>query len=87
MELQEQEIASKIELQIPLLLIKSKESFSKGDKGYHTFEVVNTHMNSLCFKGSKVLVESNYVNELIIDGVMYDRLYLVNETTVKGSVC
>jgi hypothetical protein len=86
MELQEQEI-EKIKLQTPLLLIKSKESFSKGDKGYHTFEVVNTHMNSLYFKGSKVLVESNYVNELIIDGVMYDRLYLVNETTVKGSIC
>jgi hypothetical protein len=86
MELQEQEI-EKIELQTPLLLIKSKDSFSKGDKGYHTFEVVNTHTSSIYSKGSKVLVESNYVNELIIDGVMYDRLYLVNETTVKGSLC
>jgi hypothetical protein len=85
MELSQQEI-EKINLAVPILLIKSKDTFSKGDKGYHTFEVISAHRNSEYYKGSKLIVESTYVNELMIDGVVYDRMYLVNETTVKGTI-
>ncbi len=81
----------KLELQHPLVLVKSKKTLNKSDKGYFSVEVINsaeiteTSENNKYKVGETIFVDMNYLTEFILDGVPYENIYLLNETMAKGS--
>jgi len=72
-----------IRISKPLLLVETDTTIGKG---YFSAKIIKTAEDSDYEIGSKIYTDSNYFVPFSIDGKIFENIYQINETTIKGII-
>ena len=72
-----------IKISKPLLLV---ETDSVIGKGYFSAKVIKTAEESNYKIGDTIYTDSNYFVPFAIDNKIFENIYQINETTIKGEI-
>ena len=72
-----------IRISKPLLLVETDATIGKG---YFSAKVIKTAEDSDYETGSKIYTDANYFVPFSIDGKVFENIYQINETTIKGII-
>ena len=85
MELQKNERMdiNTIKISKPLLLVETDKVIGKG---YFSAKVIKTAEESNYKIGDTIYTDSNYFVPFAIDNKIFENIYQINETTIKGEI-
>ena len=72
-----------IKLSRQLLLVETDKVISKG---YFSAKVIKTAEESSYKIGDTIYTDSNYFVPFAIDNKIFENIYQINETTIKGEI-
>ena len=72
-----------IKISKPLLLVETDTIISKG---YFSAKVIKTAEESNYKIGDTIYTDSNYFVPFAIDNNIFENIYQINETTIKGEI-
>ena len=72
-----------IKISKPLLLVETDKTIGKG---YFSAKVIKTAEESNYKIGDTIYTDSNYFVPFAIDNKIFENIYQINETTIKGEI-
>ena len=72
-----------IKISKPLLLVETDKTIGKG---YFSAKVIKTAEESSYKIGDIIYTDANPFVPFVLDGVTFENIYQINETTVKGEI-
>ena len=72
-----------IKISKPLILVETDSVISKG---YFSAKVIKTAEESSYKIGDIIYTDSNYFVPFAIDNKIFENIYQINETTIKGEI-
>ena len=72
-----------IKISKPLLLVETDSVISKG---YFSAKVIKTAEESDYKIGDIIYTDANPFVPFVLDGVTFENIYQINETTIKGEI-
>ena len=77
-----------IKIKKPLLLVETDKNIVKGSGNYHNFsaKVIKTAEDSNYKIGDIIYTDANPFVPFVLDGVTFENIYQINETTIKGEI-
>ena len=72
-----------IKISKPLLLVETDTIIGKG---YFSAKIIKTAEESEYKIGDTIYTDANYFVQFSIDGKIFENIYQINETTVKGEI-
>lgn len=77
-----------IKIKKPLLLVETDKNIVKGSGNYHNFsaKVIKTAEDSNYKIGDIIYTDANPFVPFVLDGITFENIYQINETTVKGEI-
>lgn len=78
----------KIKIKKPLLLVETDKNIIKGSGNYHNYsaKVIKTAEDSNYKIGDIVYTDANPFVSFVLDGITFENIYQINETTIKGEI-
>ena len=77
-----------IKIKKPLLLVETDKNIIKGSGNYHNYsaKIIKTAEDSNYKIGDIIYTDANPFVPFVLDGVTFENIYQINETTVKGEI-
>lgn len=77
-----------IKIKKPLLLVETDKNIVKGSGNYHNFsaKVIKIAEESAYKIGDIIYTDANPFVPFVLDGVTFENIYQINETTIKGEI-
>lgn len=72
-----------IKIKKPLLLVETDTIIGKG---YFSAKIIKTAEESEYKIGDTIYTDANYFVQFSIDGKIFENIYQINETTIKGEI-
>ena len=72
-----------IKISKPLLLVETSTTIGKG---YFSAKIIKTAEESEYEIGDIIYTDANYFVQFSIDGKIFENIYQINETTIKGEI-
>ena len=72
-----------IKISKPLLLVETDATIGKG---YFSAKIIKTAEESEYEIGDTIYTDANYFVQFSIDGKIFENIYQINETTIKGEI-
>lgn len=73
----------KIKIAKPLLLVETDKIIGKG---YFSAKIIKTAKDSEYEVGDTIYTDSNFFVPFAIDDKVFENIYQINETTIKGEI-
>ena len=77
-----------IKIKKPLLLVETDKNIVKGSGNYHNYsaKVIKIAEESAYKIGDIIYTDANPFVPFVLDGVTFENIYQINETTIKGEI-
>lgn len=75
-----------VSLKKPLLLVEADHSITKGSRGLFSVRVFKIAKDSEYKKEDIIIIDPNMLVQFILDDEIYENIYLLNETVIKGDI-
>ena len=75
-----------IKIKKPLLLVETDKNIVKGNYNNFSAKVIKTAKDSDYKEGDIIYTDANPFVPFVLDGVTFENIYQINETTVKGEI-
>ena len=75
-----------IKIKKPLLLVETDKNIVKGNYNNFSAKVIKTAEESSYKLGDTIYTDSNYFVPFAIDNNIFENIYQINETTIKGEI-
>ena len=75
-----------IKIRKPLILVETDKLIVKGTSNNFSAKVVKTAEESNYKIGDTIYTDSNYFVPFAIDNKIFENIYQINETTIKGEI-
>ena len=75
-----------IKIKKPLLLVETDKNIVKGNYNNFSAKIIKTAEDSEYKIGDTIYTDANYFVQFSIDGKIFENIYQINETTIKGEI-
>ena len=75
-----------IKIKKPLLLVETDKIIVKGNYNNFSAKIIKTAENSDYKIGDIIYTDANPFVPFVLDGITFENIYQINETTVKGEI-
>ena len=75
-----------IKIKKPLLLVETDKNIVKGNYNNFSAKIIKTAEDSNYKIGDTIYTDANPFVPFVLDGVTFENIYQINETTIKGEI-